>query len=353
MKKHSGLSKSKLYFLFAATFFACIAIVLSVVSITSAALIDEGILPVDFYTNSTYILNIIMITSALISFIVILLIQVLLLHPILKMSDALESLSNGNFDVRVKVSGNGLYSSEINRFANNFNQTAEKLGSVEILRNDFVNNVSHEFKTPIVSIKSAAALIKVDSLTQEENDEYLSIIINESDRLSNLAANVLELSRLESETLLQNANSYNISEQIRQTILLLDEKLQSKDLEIDFNLEPVEFYGNSMLMKQVWINLLDNAIKFSPNKSVIGVELKQNGNNIVAAIKDNGVGISDDVKNHIFDKFFQGDSSHSSQGNGLGLSLVKKIVELHNGSIQVESVLGKGSVFNISLPLTI
>lgn len=270
------------------------------------------------------------------------------LRPLRRLTEGTKEVAAGNFDVKVEVGG----TSEISRLAISFNEMTKELSSIETLRNDFVNNVSHEFKTPIVSIRGFARRLKKNNLTEEQRNEYLDIIITETGRLTNLSSNVLLLSKLDSTDKVTDKTQYSLDEQIRRCILLFEPQLLKKQLELDVNLEPVQFIGNEEMIQPLWMNLLGNAIKFSPYGETIEVKLRLDGEMAIATISDRGIGMDDEVKKHVFDKFFQGDKSHSGEGNGLGLSLVNRILKLSNGKIAIKSELGKGSVFTVVLPLT-
>lgn len=266
------------------------------------------------------------------------------LRPIREIMDATDKIADGDYSVRLSLKG----PEEFRTLSDKFNHMAGEIGSVEMLRTDFVNNFSHEFKTPIVSIRGFAKALKWDNLAPEEREEYLNIIISESERLSALSLNVLYLSKIENQTILTNKKHYNLSEQIRIVVVLLDQKLSEKQLEIIFDVKEFFVTANEEMMKQVWINLLDNAVKFSPIGGKIEIRIKQTADSISVKISDQGGGISPETKEHIFDKFFQGDLSHSTSGNGLGLAIVKKIIDLHGGTISVLSS-DKGSTFDVIL----
>ena len=269
------------------------------------------------------------------------------LKPINKLIDATEELSNGNFDVRINFD----YPKVLNNLSISFNNMASELGSAKILRNDFVNNFSHEFKTPIISIKGFAEILKDDELPKEEKNEYLDIIIEESKRLTSLATNVLNLSKIETQVILKDIQRFNMGEQIRQSILLLDSKFESKNILLDVNIQDCYINGNKEMLNQVWVNLLDNAIKFNNKNGMVSINMKREENNILITIIDTGVGINKEAINKIFDKFYQEDTSHATNGNGLGLSIVKKIIELHGGTIQCDSIVSKGTKFTVTIPL--
>ena len=261
--------------------------------------------------------------------------------------EATDKLSRGDFSARLNIRK----PPEFRILSKNFNTMAEELGSIEVLRTDFINNFSHEFKTPIISIKGFAEILKDDDLSKEERNEYLDIIIEESKRLTSLATNVLNLSKIETQAILKEKQMFNIGEQIRQSILLLDSKFQSKNISLDINIEDCNIYANKKMLNQVWLNLLDNAIKFNNENGLVSVNMKKKEKEILITIIDSGIGISKEVVSKIFDKFYQEDTSHSTKGNGLGLTIVKKIIEMHGGTIECESIVSKGTKFTIILPI--
>lgn len=233
----------------------------------------------------------------------------------------------------------------------NFNKMAEELGSIETLRNDFVSNISHEFKTPVTSIKGFAKLIKRGGLPEERREEYLNIIIAESERLARLSSNVLLLTKLEAQNKIGQTSEFSLDEQIRRAILLLEPQCRQKRLELDINLEPVSVNSNEELLHQVWLNLLSNAVKFTEPDGIISVGLKANAQTATVYVADTGIGMNEEERRRLFDKFYQGDKSRVTEGNGLGLSLVQRIVELNGGTVQVESEAGGGSRFTVTIPV--
>lgn len=264
----------------------------------------------------------------------------MVLRPIKEISAASKEVANGNFNLNVKVRGND----EIAVLTRNFNLMVSELANNEYLHKDFVSNVSHEFKTPITSLKGYAKLLKKDDIKEEQKREYADIIISESDRLSNLSSNLLRLSELESEVMKHKRDKYSLAEQIRDAILLLQNDWEKKNLELDLDLEEVDFIGDSELLYQVWVNLISNAIKYSNDNGTIKITLR-NEDKIIVEIIDNGIGMTIEEQNKIFLRFYKADKSRNTSGTGLGLSIAKKIVELHSGSISVESEVGKGSKF--------
>ncbi|MEK4971595.1 HAMP domain-containing sensor histidine kinase [Niallia sp. FSL R7-0648] len=267
------------------------------------------------------------------------------LNPIWTVIDATHKVASGDFSVQVNIKGIG----ELEELSHSFNKMTQELSGIETLRSDFVNNFSHEFKTPIVSLRGFAKLLKENNLTEEERQEYLDIIITESERLAALSTNVLILSKYENLEIITEKTPFRLDEQIRKTIVLMEPKWSAKDIVIDVELDEVTFHGNEDLTQQIWLNLLDNAIKFSEIGGNITIHLTKFKEEICFSIQDNGPGMDDQTKKRLFDKFYQGDTSHSQSGNGLGLALVKRIVELCNGKIYVESEKGKGSIFMVRL----
>ena len=261
--------------------------------------------------------------------------------------EATDKLSRGDFSARLNINK----PPEFKILSKNFNAMAKELGGIEVLRTDFINNFSHEFKTPIISIKGFAEILKDDDLSKEEKNEYLDIIIEESKRLSSLATNVLNLSKIETQVILNDIQRFNIGEQIRQSILLLDSKFQAKNILLDINIEDCYINGNKEMLNQVWVNLLDNAIKFNSKNGIVSINMKKEEGNIFINITDTGVGIESESIPKIFDKFYQGDISHATHGNGLGLTIVKKIIKLHGGTIECDSIVSKGTKFTIILPI--
>ena len=238
---------------------------------------------------------------------------------------------------------------EIGELAENFNKMVKELNNNEYLSKEFISNVSHEFKTPIASIQGFAKLLKDDKTTEEEKTEYLDIIIEETDRLANLSNNIQKLSRLENKDIVKLEDKIILDEQIRKCILMFNQKLDEKNINITMDEKNLKVISNEELLQQVWINLINNAIKYTPENGQIEVKLEEEEKYVIVEIKDSGIGIDEKKQKRIFEKFYQVDSSHATEGNGLGLAIVKKIVELHGGTISVESKVGEGSSFKVKL----
>ncbi len=254
------------------------------------------------------------------------------LNPFQKIIVASEKIAAGDYSARIDFQGPGIF----RQLSSSFNHMAEEIGSAEMLRSDFVNNFSHEFKTPIVSIRGFAKMLKRADLTEEERNEYLDIIINESERLAELSTNVLNLSKLESQHILTDKKTINISEQIRLSVALLEKKWEKKKIDIQFDSDEVYMIGNEEMLRQVWINLIDNAIKFSPDYGSVKIAMQQGPEEMSVSFINEG-GISEETAARVFDKFYQGDTSHAQQGNGLGLTIARKIVELHGGTLKLDN----------------
>ncbi len=289
------------------------------------------------------------VISTIIGFLITFLLSKITLRPFNRMIDQLNELASGNFKTRIEFGKPVSALPSFKEIESSFNKAAEELEHTEMLRSDFINNFSHEFKTPIVSIVGFAKLLKNGNLTNEEKAEYISIIEEESLRLSYMATNVLDLTKVENQTILTNISTYNLSEQIRSAILLLNDKAVQKNINYELEFDEHMISANEELLKQVWINLIDNAIKFSESDGTITVTIKEATNDITVSVSNFGKEIPEESLARIFNKFYQADESHSSDGNGIGLAIVKKVTELHNGDVLVESGGGK-TTFTVRLP---
>jgi signal transduction histidine kinase len=271
-----------------------------------------------------------------------------MLKPVHDLTEGTKKVAGGDFGVVIPVDINR--HDELRELTDSFNKMARELSLINMLNNDFINNVSHEFKTPISSIQGFAAVMLGTSLTDEQK-EYAEIIAYESARLTRLTSDILRLTKLENQEIITEKEAFYIDEQIRHSFLLLQNEISQKNIGIDFDLEPTQYIGNPELVRLIWHNLLGNAIKFTNENCVIKISCFDNNNCVVVSIKDNGIGMDESTVTHIYDKFFQGDKSHSNEGNGLGLSLVSRVVELCEGTIDVDSKPGGGSEFTVKLPI--
>lgn len=271
------------------------------------------------------------------------------LQPINRFLDQMNRLAAGDFKARIHFGKPIAAHPTFREVEESFNTAAEELEQTEMLRSDFINNFSHEFKTPIVSIAGFAKLLRRGDLSPEQQKEYLTIIEAESLRLAQMATGVLELTKIENQTILTNVRTYNLAEQIRGAVLLLEDKWEKKQLQFDFQMEECQISANEELLTHIWVNLLDNAIKFSPAGGCITISLQEQQEQVVAAVGNTGRPIPQESMGRIFHKFYQADESHAGQGNGIGLSIVEKVVQLHGGSVEAVSDENK-TVFTVRLP---
>ena len=268
-------------------------------------------------------------------------------RPLKRLTAATKQIAKGDFSVRIpEERGND----EMAQLVKSFNLMVQELDSNEIFRKDFINNFSHEFKTPIVSIRGFARQLHNENLTEEQRREYIDIIISESDRLAGMSTNVLLLSKLENQTIVTDKASYYLDEQIRSELLLMENAWTQKNLILSLELEEISYNGSSELLSHVWRNLLNNAIKFSPDGGELQVNLYQEDGQIVVTVSDQGQGMDEETAERIFDKFYQGDTSHKTAGNGLGLSIAARAVTLCGGTISVDSAPNQGTTFTVRLP---
>ena len=271
------------------------------------------------------------------------------LRPINTVINGMNRLAAGDFKSRLKFSGAFGNHPAFMEVENSFNKLAEELEKTEVLRKDFINNFSHEVKTPIVSIAGFAKLLKRGRITEEERRQYLDAIEEEALRLSYMATNVLNMTRVENQEILSDTAPFNLSEQIRSVVLLLEEKWSEKELELVLDFDEYEINASEELLKQVWINLLDNAMKFTQPRGTVSLEIMGGGETVTVRIGNTGEPIPEDKRERIFNKFYQVDESHAGAGNGIGLAIVKRIVELHGGSVAVECADGVNT-FEVVLP---
>lgn len=272
-------------------------------------------------------------------------------HPlsaIIAISSATQEVAKGNFSITLDEN---IEIKELRDMAHNFNRMAKELAGTEMLRTDFVENVSHEFKTPLSAIEGYATLLQKPGLSEEKRGEYTAKILYNTKRLSALTSNILLLSRLENQEIDIPKEWFCLDEQLREVILSQEEGWVGKELDLEVDLDSVDYCGSKDLLAHVWQNILSNAIKFAPDRGTVHILLRQEHGCLDVSIADNGTGMSEGVKRRVFEKFYQGDSSRSSQGNGLGLALAKRIIDLHHGEIVVSSKEKKGTTFTVSLPI--
>lgn len=272
-------------------------------------------------------------------------VNVLLLRPIVKLNRAMRQVTGGDFTIQLHT---GSQITEIRDTYRSFNLMVRELGATETLQSDFVSNVSHEFKTPINAIEGYATLLQ-GSGADERQQGYIDRILLNTRRLSTLVGNILLLSKVSNHAIPMAVSAYRLDEQIRQAILLLEPRWSEKDIDFDVELEEITWTGNEGLMQHVWSNLLLNAIKFNPVGGRVALRLSRAEGRVVFTIEDTGPGIPEEEQRHIFGRFYQLDSSHTQEGNGLGLALCKQIVDSAGGEIGVQNVPG-GCRFTVTLP---
>ena len=266
--------------------------------------------------------------------------------PVKKLIRGMTRLANGHFEERMQFRE----MSAMREVGDAFNALASELQNTEMLRSDFINNFSHEFKTPIVSIRGFARILQRTDLSEDKRQEYVGIIMDESTRLANMATNVLNLTKIEKQTILAGKKEFNLSEQLRRCILLLEKKWENKRLRVLADFPEYLISGDEELLKEVWVNLLDNAIKFSPEEAELEVRAARRGKWQEVSIVNHGPQITPEQMKRLYDKFWQGDPSRAAEGTGIGLSIVKKVVDLHNGHVEVQSTPEK-TVFTVQLPM--
>ena len=260
--------------------------------------------------------------------------------------DSMNKVADGDYSVRINETAK---TKEFNRIFSNFNKMVEELSSVKTLREDFIREFSHEFKTPISSIHGFAELLAEGGLSEEEQKKFIKIIVDETDRLWKLADNTLILSKLENQQLAGDTEIIKLDEQLNEAIIMLAPKWEKKNLTLSSDLQPLTVRGNRPLIAQVWVNLISNAIKFTPEGGEITVGLTEADGRAVVTVKDNGTGIPQSDLIRIFDKFYRAPNSEKTEGNGLGLAICKRILDLHGGEISAESEQGRGSTFTVKL----
>ena len=314
-------------------------------------LVQTGVINVEWIENLNTGRMILLLAAVdtFIGFVVVITATTIPLRPVSNLILQMNRLASGDFQARLKFGRLLTSHPALAELTDSFNKMAEELGNTEMLRNDFINNFSHEFKTPIVSVAGFAKVLKRGGLTPEQQAEYLNIIEAESLRLSYMATNVLNLTRIENQSILTNVSRFNLSEQIRSCILLLEHKWAPKELEWKLDFGELEIWGNEELLKQVWINLIDNAVKFSAHGDIVEICLAQKEQEIRVSVINSGPEIPAEAREKIFNKFYQADESHSSEGNGVGLAIVKRVAQLHGGRALARSQ-GGITEFTVELP---
>ena len=266
--------------------------------------------------------------------------------PIKKLRGAMDKVAKGDYSVRLKERST---SKEIMEIYTGFNLMVHELSSTEILQTDFVSNVSHEFKTPISAIEGYSTLLQDSDNLDDDQREYVEKILLNTGRLSSLVGSILLLSKLENQQIPTNQTQYRLDEQIRQSVVALETAWVQKSIELDVDLDRASYVGNEPMMRHVWDNLISNAVKYSPDGGTVKLRLVKKPRRLVFTVEDQGPGLSEEAKKHIFDKFYQGDTSHKQEGNGLGLALVKRILTIEKGQITAENIPEGGCRITVTL----
>ena len=268
-------------------------------------------------------------------------------NPILELNRAIRQVADGNYDVQVNIRDRIEEFGELQR---NFNIMVEQLKKNEYLRKDFISNVSHELKTPLSIMEGYADLLEEDDLPAQERQAYARMISGEARRLTALTTNMLRLSAIENAEIHPKKDVFQLDEQLRQTVLKLEPKWTAKHLDLTLELEPVRLAGDEDLLNQVWLNLLDNAVKFTGDGGSIHVGLRLRGGTAVVSVADSGIGMDPETMARMFEQFYRGNTKMRYEGSGLGLPLARRIVQLHNGSISARSAPDAGTEFTVTLP---
>ena len=275
--------------------------------------------------------------------------KIMVYRPVKQITQAAEKIMQGDFSIRVPpIRGAG--AEGFNEIGQAINKMAEELSGTETLRTDFIANVSHELKTPLAVMGNYATMLQRPGITEEEKNEYAKAISEAARKLAQLITNILKLNKLENQQIFPQPQEFDLGEQLCQCLLQFEDAWEAKNLEIETDIaDDVRIKSDSELLSLVWNNLISNAVKFTSDGGKIGVSLKSDGNTVIVQVRDTGCGMKPEVGQHIFEKFYQGDTSHATQGNGLGLALVKRVIDILNGEIGVQSVYGEGSTFTVKL----
>jgi signal transduction histidine kinase len=276
--------------------------------------------------------------------------QLTVVRPVKRIIGAAKKITDGDFSVRISPTDTHFSQEEFNEIADCLNKMAEELSGTETLRTDFIANVSHELKTPLAVIQNYATILSQKNLSEEERLEYSKAISDASRRLNDLITNILKLNKLENQQIAPAFECFDLGEQVSECLLMFEDAWEKKELDIDVDIEDgILVRSDKEMMSLVWNNLFSNAIKFTENGGKVSLSLSSDAEFATVRISDTGCGISTDVGMHIFDKFYQGDTSHTTEGNGLGLALVKRVIDITGNNISVESEIGKGTAFTVQM----
>ena len=288
-----------------------------------------------------------LLISLIIGWVVSFFVGKIMLNPIKMVQKAMNQVVDGNFNVEIEENA---WVDEMEDIFHVFNLMMREIRSTEVIQTDFVSNVSHEFKTPLTAIEGYATLLQDDQLSEEERKEYIERILRNTSRMSEMVGNILLLSKLDNQAIEYQNVMFDLAEQIRQTIVLLEPKWSEKQVEFDVDMEEIQYFGNEGITARIWSNLIGNAVKFSPEKGKITLRLSRHNGYVCFTIADEGKGVDEKAIKYIFDKFYQSDTSRKQEGNGLGLALVKKILDVNGGEVEVENLEPCGCKFIVRLP---
>ncbi|PQZ53433.1 MULTISPECIES: envelope stress sensor histidine kinase HitS [Bacillus] len=352
MRKRERMSKLKMLKVIGAiiALFSFLTIIWSIAFYVSSSIINA--LEINVSPFVTFLI------SDMVGFVFIVLIWTLigiLMRPkreamIWTIIEPIQKIAKGDFSVKIR--NEEKYDGEIGVLVKSINDMTEELNAMEKMRQEFVSNVSHEIQSPLTSIKGFARALQDNNLSEEKRKHYLTIIETETTRLSKLSQNLLKLTLLESEEYTPERVTYRLDQQLKQIVLNIEPLWAEKEIELDLDLEKVHVTADQESMSQVWINLIHNSIKFTPSGGTITIQLKEHEELVEVRIHDNGIGISEEQKQHVFERFYKADSSRNRAhgGSGLGLAIVKKVVDLHQGEIKVKSTEGNGAEFIVRIP---
>lgn len=336
--------KSRLSFFGAVSFFVLIAFVMQVAILVYDYIIDRTD---DSALIAILILILIFILASFCTLFDFLRRRIMVDRPVSKILDATVRIAGGDFKTRIHIEHTYDKYNEFDIIAENLNTMAAELGKSELLKNDFISNVSHELKTPLAVIGSYAAALSDPRLDSESREKYAKTLVSASGRLSDLVSNILKLNKLENHHLKPEPERVSLTDMLTDAILTFENQIEEKQIDLKVELDEVYVVSSPAFLEPVWSNLISNAVKFTDRGGSVLIRLKQQGGNAVVTVSDTGCGMSREVGMRIFEKFYQGDTSHSGEGNGLGLALVKKVIDILGGEISVESELGKGSTFTV------
>ena len=334
----------KTILLFSSLVFAVLVLTMSIVGVLLYAIYKRDTIGLASIETISTLIIFFIVASVILGTVISVLLGSLFLKDFDDIINGMNYLSQGQYDVRIEERKGG--TSEL---INSFNRLANELENTDTLRKDFINEYAHEFKTPIASLLGFAKILGEENLSKEQQIEYIKIIQEEAQRLSTLSTNSLALTRIENQDILTGETKFNLSEQIRKSILILENKWSRKDLDLNVELDELEVYANEEMLKQVWINIIDNAIKFSFDKQPLEIKLYNKENSVIFEITNIGKPILEEDRENLFNSFYRSQSVKNIEGTGIGLAIVSKIISLHEGSINFESVDNK-TKFIITLP---